>query len=292
MARPILDAAMVCLSVLSAGPAASAAAQETPPPGRIPPPEVRERVAGPQITVLTNRKARLGISVNLRARETDSIGAYVNSVTPNGPAAKAGLRSGDIITRLAGKSLLEGPSDADEEESAPAIRLTELAARLEPNDTIAVEFRRAKDRKTVSLVTGDEPLYTWSSPDGYGYGFSDNPDDTMRHFGMDHLKMRSPQPDMMRFAFGSPLADLELAPINPDLGRYFGTTTGILVVNVPDSSRLNLKGGDVVLSVDGRSASTPSQLLRILRSYDPDESFKLDIMRDKKRISVVGRIGS
>jgi S1-C subfamily serine protease len=290
MARPILDAAMLCLSVLSAAPVAIAAAQETPPPpGRMPPPEVRERVAGPQITVLTSRKARLGISVNLRARETDSVGAYVNSVTPNGPAAKAGLHSGDIITRLAGKSLLEGPSDADEEESAPAIRLTELAARLEPNDTIAVEFRRGKDRKTVSLVTGDEPLYTWTSPDGYGY--SDNPGDTMRHFGMEHMKVRSPEPEMMRFAFGSPLADLELAPINPDLGRYFGTTTGILVVNVPDSSRLNLKGGDVVLSVDGRPASTPSQLLRILRSYDPDESFKLEIMRDKKRISVVGRVG-
>jgi len=270
-------------------------AQEPPPPGRAPPPpEVRERVGGPQMTILTNRRARLGISVNLRARDTDSIGAFVNSVTPNGPAAKAGLRSGDVITKLAGKSLLEGPSDADEEESAPAIRLTEMAARLEPNDTVAVEYRRGKERKTVSLVTGDEPVYTWASPDGnsYGYAFGDNSDEPMRHFGSEHMKMRNPEPDFMRFAFGTPLADLELAPINAGLGRYFGTATGILVINVPDSSRLNLKAGDVVLSVDGRSASSPAQLLRILRSYDADESFKLEIMRDKKRLTVVGRIGT
>src|SRR5919205_2616523 len=58
--------------------------------------------------VMMNRRARLGIKVNLQARETDSIGAYVESVTPGGPAAKAGLKSGDIITKLDGKSVLSG----------------------------------------------------------------------------------------------------------------------------------------------------------------------------------------
>ena len=45
------------------------------------------------------RRARLGIKVNLQARDSDSIGAYVDGVTPGGPAAKAGLEAGDIITR-------------------------------------------------------------------------------------------------------------------------------------------------------------------------------------------------
>ena len=53
-----------------------------------------------------DRRARLGIKVNLQARETDSIGAYVEAVTPSGPAAKAGIRSGDVITKLDGKSVL------------------------------------------------------------------------------------------------------------------------------------------------------------------------------------------
>src|SRR4051812_19147438 len=60
------------------------------------------------IRIVMNRRARLGIKVNLQARDTDALGAYVESVTPNGPAAKAGLRSGDVITKLDGQSVLTG----------------------------------------------------------------------------------------------------------------------------------------------------------------------------------------
>ena len=38
--------------------------------------------------IVLDRRARLGIKVNLQARETDSIGAYVDAVTPGGPAAE------------------------------------------------------------------------------------------------------------------------------------------------------------------------------------------------------------
>src|SRR5262245_59144331 len=49
--------------------------------------------------IVMNRRARLGIKMNLQARATDSIGAYVDAVTPGGPAAQAGIRSGDLITK-------------------------------------------------------------------------------------------------------------------------------------------------------------------------------------------------
>jgi S1-C subfamily serine protease len=89
---------------------------------------------------------------------------------------------------------------------------------------------------------------------------------------------------------GGPLADLELAPLNPDLGQYFGTSDGVLVINVPGESSLGVKGGDVILSVDGRKATGPSSLLRIRRSYDEGDSFRLDIMRNKTRTSVTGKL--
>jgi S1-C subfamily serine protease len=91
--------------------------------------------------------------------------------------------------------------------------------------------------------------------------------------------------------YGSPLADLELAPLNPDLGRYFGANEGVLVVSLPKGSELGLKGGDVVLAVDGRKPATPSHFLRILRSYEKGESFKIDILRNHKRETVTGRLG-
>ena len=233
-----------------------------------------------------SRRARLGLKVNLRARESDSVGAYVDAVTPNGPAAKAGIRSGDVITRVDGKSVLSGPAvTRDERESLPGLRLIELAATLEPNDTVAVELRRGKERKTVSVVTSDEPnvLFRGGRPDGRAFAFRYSPDG--------RVTMPEDILSAMPFLYGSPLADLELAPLNPDLGQYFGASSGVLVISVPGASQLGLKGGDVVLAVDGRTPESPSHLLRILRSYEESESFKADVLRNRKRVSVEGRLG-
>jgi hypothetical protein len=93
------------------------------------------------------------------------------------------------------------------------------------------------------------------------------------------------------FRMGGPLPEIELAPVNPQLGSYFGTTEGVLVVDVPDPAPLGLKAGDVVLGVDGRAVSSPRQLLRVLGSYDPGEPLQLEVMRQKKRITLKGTLG-
>jgi membrane-associated protease RseP (regulator of RpoE activity) len=256
------------------------------------------RVDGPDrlMRIVMNRRARLGIKVNLQARSTDSLGAYVESVTPNGPAATAGLRSGDLITKVDGKSVLNGGAAAgerDSRQSLPGLRLIELAARLEPSDTVAVEFLRGKDRRTVSLVTEDEPDMVMAGPGG-GHPFvmrfrGDGPHDDPR---MDVGDLMDVGPgERFEFLAGSPLGDLELAPLNPDLGQYFGTTEGVLVIRAPKDGTLGLKGGDVVQAVDGRKPAGPSHLMRILRSYDKGETFKLDILRNKKRETVTARLG-
>jgi S1-C subfamily serine protease len=257
----------------------------------------RDEIGGPQrvMQFVMNRRARLGLKVNLRARSTDSVGAYIDAVTPNGPAAKAGLLSGDIITKLDGKSVLAGhQTEADgDRESLPGLHLIELAARLDPNDTVAVEFRRGKDRKTVSVVTADESDILFEGrPGGRAMAF--------RYFRPDAPGRMPMSPDdsdfgeqfgMGPFLYGSPLANLELAPLNPDLGQYFGASTGVLVISAPQNSELGLKGGDVVLAVDGRKPAGPSQLLRILRSYERGESFRIEILRKQKRETVTGRVG-
>ena len=252
--------------------------------------QVREeqRLEGPDqlMRIVMNRRARLGIKVNLQARDTDSLGAYVESVTPNGPAATAGLRSGDVITKLDGRSVLAGGSaeqDGGERQSLPGLRLIELAARLEPADTVPIEFLRGKDRRTVSVVTEDEPV-------------------AMRFFHQRGMGDGTPMPvagfmdlgpgEHFDFMAGSPLGELELAPLNSDLGQYFGTTEGILVIRAPADGELGLKGGDVILAVDGRTPASPGHLLRILRSYDRGETFKLDIMRNRKRETVTARLGA
>ena len=285
------------LAVLSALTAAAALpgaafAQEPRQPAR-----TRIRIEGddPQvirdrIRAITQRRARLGVTVDLRASDSDSIGATLQSVTPGGPAAKAGLKSGDIVTRIDGKSLTaEDNMKRAIDESLPGVRLVEYASRLEPNKTIAIEYRRAGTRHTASLVTGDE-IITMEIPEGE---FTFRTAEPLLE-GMRGSIRREPG-GMTAYSFGfggGPLADLELAPLNPDLGAYFGTTEGVLVINVPKESTLGLKGGDVILSVDGRKATGPGSLLRILRSYEPNDDFRLEVMRNKARTTVTGKLGA
>jgi membrane-associated protease RseP (regulator of RpoE activity) len=266
------------------------AAQETRPA----PSDTFEQRTGPRgehlMRIVMNRRARLGIKVNLQPRATDSLGAYVDAVTPGGPAAKAGIRSGDLITKGDGTSVLEtGRDRSQDRQSLAGLGLIELAARLEPNDTVAVEYLRGKDRKTVSVVTEDEPEMGLSGETGgrpfmFRFGHGDGPMPAG-----DFMERMDFPPGMDRL-YGGPLADLELAPLNPDLGQYFGTSDGVLVIHAPKDGTLGLKGGDVVQAVDGRKPVSPSHLLRILRSYDRGETFKLDVLRSRKKETITARL--
>jgi membrane-associated protease RseP (regulator of RpoE activity) len=286
--RFVLIAALAAGSLL-AGPARSLLAQDRDENDSTPPGRQERRMEQPDrlMRIVMSRRARLGIKVNLQARDTDSLGAYVESVTPNGPAAKAGLRSGDVITKLDGKSVLAGgraEQQGDQRQSLPGLRLIELAAKLEPADTVAVEFLRGRDRRTVSVVTEDEPdVFTMRLPPPGA------PHDDMRMLVGDFPEMGPG--DRFEFLAGSPLGDLELAPLNPELGAYFGTTDGVLVIRAPKDGSVGLKVGDVVQAVDGRKPAGPSHLMRILRSYDRGETFKLDLLRNRKRETVTAHLG-
>ena len=251
-----------------------------------------EQARDEMFNLVVNRRARLGLKVNLQAQDTDSIGARVDAVTPGGPAAKAGIRSGDVITRLDGNSLLTAPELPREPgRSLPGLRLIELAARLGPNDTVPLEFRRGTDRKVVTLITaGDPRSLEMGNRIVIPRDFAQQSLEGMRAMGSDpeigDLDIRLPR---MAMLYGGELSEIELAPLNPDLGQYFGTSEGILVISAPRGSSLGLRGGDVVLAVDQRKPASPSHLLRILRSYDHDESFKIDILRNRKRETITAK---
>lgn len=263
-----------------------------------------ERIGpGGSMDIVMTRRARLGVKVNLQARASDSIGAYIEGVTPGGPADKAGLQSGDVITRLDGTSLLGGDSKVESERSLPGMRLIELAAKLEPNDTVKVDYRRGKDSRSAKLVTQDDPdnvfvfngpgeprRYSFRGPGGergFAFGFGGDMDSEMRrNFEQMHLELDR----MPRMMYMDDREDLELVGLNPELGAYFGTTEGVLVVRVPKESTLGLKGGDVVQAIDGRKVTGTSQLHRILRTYDGEESVKFEVMRNKRKETVTGKM--
>ena len=237
----------------------------------------------------------LGIVVDMRAGASDSIGARIESVTPGGPADRAGVRSGDIITRIGGKPLVQSPNTGaglGAMQSQPGLRLIDFSARLAPNDTVALQLRRGKGLRNVRLVTEPQRTVTyWRQPVP---GSSDQLAVELQRYevlnSIEPMVMRSHEPLARTLFDMSPLAALQLAPLNPELGEYFGISDGILVISVPKSSGLRLRGGDVILRVDGRTPASPVHLLRILQSYDTAEQVRLDIVRNRKRETIEGTL--
>jgi S1-C subfamily serine protease len=169
------------------------------------------------------------------------------------------------------------PSD-DEEESGPGKKLIALAHKLEPGDTVQVEFRRGTESKKATLVAEDLGSSRFRM-----------------HVPEPGMMVMPPMPDMpdMHFDFfESPWGDLRFVSLNPDLGEYFGTKEGVLVVKAPVDSSLPLKSGDVILSIGGRKPGSPEHAMRILRSYDKGETVSIDIMRKQKRLSVAWKVPS
>src|SRR5205085_4995130 len=223
-----------------------------------------------------DNRARIGVVLRPEANEeTDKVGAKSEGVSPGGPAEKAGLKVGDIITKFNGTAL-GGLKAEDDEESGPGRKLIALARKLEPGDTVQLEFQRGSESKKAVLVAQDLS------------------GDFRVELGAPGMIMpRMPDmPDMHFEFFESPWGNLELVSLNPDLGEYFGTKDGVLVVKAPTDSSLSLKGGDVILSIGGRKPSSPSHAMRILRSYEKGETVSLDILRKQKRMTVSWKVPS
>jgi S1-C subfamily serine protease len=85
--------------------------------------------------------AYLGVSTS----QATSGGAEVGSVIPNGPAAKAGIRTGDRIVEIAGTPVRE-PDD-----------VAAVVNTRRPNDEVRVVVERGGQRRTLTVKLGEQP---------------------------------------------------------------------------------------------------------------------------------------
>ena len=271
----------IALAWLAAALAAQPAhAQESAPEAKTP---MKVKEAAGQDTchvrVFTRGGARLGILLDTeRNPVTDSVGVLVRGVTPDGPAEEAGIREGDILTRFNGEPLaVEG------ERARPGRRLLDLVRGLEPGDTVRLEIRRDGRTITQTLVAERREAFSFQ-------GLRD-----FDRFGMDfHIPDLERLRDLPRrldltLPFRHRVHGLELVELNRDLGSYFGSTTGVLVVDIAEDSPLGLKAGDVILSIGGRAPESPGHALRILASYQPEETVRFEILWQKKKQTVEGK---
>jgi putative serine protease PepD len=72
-------------------------------------------------------------------------GLYVQVVTPGGPAAQAGLREGDVITKI------------DGQPATSTVQLQELALTKKPGDQVPLEYWRNGHTATATVTLGAHP---------------------------------------------------------------------------------------------------------------------------------------
>jgi S1-C subfamily serine protease len=201
------------------------------------------------------RRAMLGINMDEPNGNKD--GVLIAGVTPGGPADKAGLRSGDLVTTLNGTALSREP------DSSPVHKVIQLMHDVNPGDEIALEYER-DGKKAVATVVAEE-----MSPSSFAFAFGDG----MRHM----LPALADLPDL--HDFNSRWGEMEMVSLTGELGEYFGTDKGILVVRAPHDPQIPLKDGDVIQRIDGRTPTSPGHALRILRSYQGGEHLSIEVVR-------------
>ena len=92
--------------------------------------------------VVNSHRAYLGVQIG----DTNGQGVLVQSVTPGGPAAKAGLKPGDVISTLNGK----GTPTVDD--------LTSVASELKPGRTVTLGIVTQRGaHRTLHLTLGTSP---------------------------------------------------------------------------------------------------------------------------------------
>jgi putative serine protease PepD len=94
-------------------------------------------------------------------------GALVQTVTPGGPADKAGIKAGDIPAQLDGNGIQLGGdiiTKVDDREIHSDDDLTNAVADDKPGQKVKVTFVRAGKTKTVDVTLGERPAQAPGQP--------------------------------------------------------------------------------------------------------------------------------
>jgi S1-C subfamily serine protease len=229
----------------------------------------REAMVGDErrtIVINGDRRAVLGVQID---NAGDKAGARVLRVSPGGPAEEAGLRDGDIIVSVDGKTISGG-------DNAGRVLVDQMRG-VKPDQKLKVRVLRAGKNKDFVVVARPMMFENRVFVRGPEMGG-----------GVAGMGPMGPLPMVREFRgfFHGEFGGMELASLTPKLGAYFGTGEGVLVVQAPANDVLKLEDGDVIQSIDGRKIDDGAHAMRILRSYRPGEKLSLTVLRQRKPVTL------
>lgn len=242
---------------------------------------------------------RIGVAISdVDAEDVKGKGAagvVIDDVDEDSPAAKAGLKKGDLVVEF------------DGERVRSVRQFTRLVGETPAGRTVPATVMRDGQRVTVSITPRQGGSLRFLDSDNWHSGAFE----TLRRFGATTppvpprpatpprppavLRQSPPLPPTLEHFFWRSGNRLGIATddLSPQLAEYFGTKDGVLVSSVEENSaaaKAGVKAGDVITSVNGSSVESASELRRRLSNLDAGEEFTLGVVRDKRTMTLKGKL--
>jgi serine protease Do len=216
-------------------------------------------------------------------------GAVIEEVESDTPAAKAGVKAGDVVVGF------------DGERVRSARQLDRLVEETPAGRTVKLSVMR--DGAKVDLDVTPE---SHASAFAFGPKFRGQFGPEMKQrFDLDALEgLRNHRFDMPAFDFdwddGNVFTmrmrgrlGIQGDDVSDQLATYFGVQSGVLVSNVAGDSpaaKAGLKAGDVITAVNGKAVKDMSELRREVTDAGEGKEIALSVTRDKKPLSLKATI--
>jgi serine protease Do len=189
-------------------------------------------------------------------------GVYVSEVDENSPAAKAGLKSGDVILEFNGQRVEGAVQFRRMVQETPAGRSVQLSVWRDgrtQNLSAQLSSRREQIESRVRVLAPDIDF-----------------------------NIRIPE---ILVGARTPALGVSVDDLSGQLGEYFGAPDGkgVLVREVRSGSpaeKAGLKAGDVIVKVDGDRVENSSDLRSKLRDKREQKTVRLTVLRKGAEIAV------
>ena len=215
-------------------------------------------------------------------------GAKVNQVSDESPAAKAGLKEGDIITKV-NDIKIDGPA-----------ALYDAIGKSKPEDKVTISYIRAGKTNTLvaSLAKNKNTMqyYNFSSPEGQGGpSFDLTP---KQYFDPNTRKL---QPSPRGFSFIPNFPGMEGMTIpgfenKPKLGisiEDLETEEGVNITSVNENSpaaKAGLKENDIIVQVNDQKIKDVDALKPIIKEAKEGTSFTFQVKRNKELKTILVKL--
>jgi C-terminal processing protease CtpA/Prc len=186
-----------------------------------------------------------GIALGTLLRDREE-GVFIEAVTPGSGAEKAGVKANDQVLSVRGNPVGANAKTDD---------VRKLIGELKPQETVQLGLKRNGQELTVNVTASAQPRISMIRLNGDDPNMPAQLHDILGNLpaGTDgNQRIRT-----IRINHGAQ-ADLDMVSISPELSTYFGTSTGVLVLDAKGYAPL--LGGDVITTIDNAAINRPSDV--------------------------------